>query len=132
MELDITDFYRNAAPQDYSASRMELGDDAGAITWTHACEDAPEYNILDADDKREAFRAHVADFGAWDNDEVGAWDNIELNALLLQMISGDIREGPLNDNPENWEGYQEWVDQGQCSGRIFKSDNGRIYYYIGS
>lgn len=132
MELDITDFYNNAAPRDYSASRAELGQDAGTITWSHACEDAPEYNILDTDEKREEFRAHVADFGAWSDAETNAWSNTELNALLIQFIAGDIREGPLSDDSEDWEGYQKATEAGQCAGNLSKGVDGRIYYYVGS
>ena len=132
IELDITDFYYNSVPSDYSASRMELGDNAGAITWGHACEDAPDYNLLDTDEKREEFKAYIWDFGAWTDEEINTRSSVELNALLMQLIAGDIRDGPLADNSENWEGYQEWVNAGQCSGNLFKGDDERIYYYIGN
>lgn len=40
MELDITSFVRDAAPFEFSASQMEMGEDAGRITWRNACEEA--------------------------------------------------------------------------------------------
>lgn len=122
MELDITDFYNNAAPSDYSASRMELGDNAGEITWARACEDEPDYNLLDTDEKRESFREHIRGFGSWSEDEIRVWSNTELNALCIQLISGDIRESSETVDLEAGQSYE----------RIFKSDNGRIYYYIGN
>jgi len=93
MEIDITRFYNEAAPMDYSASVMEIGDDAGPSTWRAAMEDAPDYNLLDTNDKREAFRRHISGFGAWSAEEIAAWSDTELNALFMQLISGDIRSG---------------------------------------
>ena len=42
MEIDITDFFKNAAPMDYSASAVEIGRDAGAHTWRAAMDDADD------------------------------------------------------------------------------------------
>ena len=45
MELLITRFYNELDdPMHYSASRMELGEDAGKITWNNAAEDATEHS----------------------------------------------------------------------------------------
>lgn len=132
MDLDITDFYNNAVPQNYSASIAEIGEDAGTVTWRRACEDTSDYNLLDTDEKREEFRAYVKGFGAWTDEEIHKWSNTELNALCMQFIAGDIRDGPLANDSKNWEGYQEWVSEGQRSGNLFKGDDGRIYYYIGN
>lgn len=130
MDLDITDFFTNAAPRDYSASVAELGRDAGAITWRHACEDVPEYPLLDTEEKREAFRAHAREFGAWSDEEIAQWSDEELTALLLQMISGDIRDTGMEPDTFDWQAYQEGVEEGTYSGRLFRSDDGRIYYLI--
>lgn len=135
MELNITDFFNNAAPRDYSASKMELGDNAGAITWNHAVEDSAEWNFLDTDEKREEFRAYVKTFGAWSDEEISAWSDTELNALLLQLISGDIREVPDMNGPEDWDWalYQEYAEEGIISGRMYggcMSVDGQVYYSI--
>ena len=131
MELDITTFFRTAAPMDYSASAAELGQDAGRITWTHAVEDADEYPILDTEDKRQAFREDLQGYGAWDEEEIEAWTDQELTALLMQMISGDIRESCLDTDEPDWKEYEEGVESGTYSGRLYRGDDGRIYYYIG-
>jgi len=131
MELNITKFYNETAPMDYSASVAEIGNNAGVDTWRAACEDSPDYMILDTDEKREAMREHVRGFGAWTDEEINAWSDIELNALLLQMIAGDIRESVLDDDRSAWPEYYEQGEQGIVSCRLFSDDNGRIYYSIG-
>lgn len=112
MELNITKFFTEAAPMDYYASVAEIGNNAGADTWRAACEDSPDYMILDDDEKREVFRYYVKGFGAWTAEEIAAWSDVELNALLLQMVAGDIRSGEDN-------------------GRLLLDGNGGAYYYIG-
>ncbi len=111
-EINITRFYNEAAPMDYSASIVEIGANAGRDTWRHAMEDAPDYNMLDTDDKREEFRKYVKGFGAWDDAEIAAWSDIELNALLMQLISGDMRNGETD-----------------C---IWSDTDGQIFYSLGN
>jgi hypothetical protein len=133
MELDITRFFNEAAPKDYSASRAELGDKAGEITWGHAMEDSHVYQILDDEEKREAFRAFVKSSGGWDKDEVLAFTNQELEALLIQWISGDMREaniGPASTDAD-WARYEQAAERGTVSSRIFRSGTS-IYFDIGS
>lgn len=138
MELDITRFFHEAAPMDYSASIAEIGRNAGPDTWRAACDDAPDYNILDDEEKREAFRAYVGDFGAWTDEEIAAWSDVELNALLLQMIAGDIREADLDQESPDWAKYEEGAEQGRYAGNIFggplcvEGSQDKIFYYIGS
>jgi hypothetical protein len=131
-ELDITDFFNNAAPRDYSASEAEIGRDAGKATWGAACEDSREWPLLDTDEKRDAFRRHVMDFGAWTPEEIGTWSDTELNALLLQMIAGDMRDYCDSAEGWDWEEYEKGAERGTYSGRICRGDGGRVYYYIGS
>lgn len=93
IDIDISRFIREAAPMDYSASVAEIGANAGRDTWNAAMEDAPDYNLLNTDEQREEFRAHIRGFGAWSDAEIAAWSDTELNALFIQLISGDIRSG---------------------------------------
>lgn len=134
MEIDITDFFNECAPMDYSASRAEIGDNAGADTWRAACEAAPEWPLLDTEEKRQAFRDHVRDFGAWSDEEIAGWSDDELTALLIQLIAGDIREAGLDTTAPDWEQYEKDCEAGQASGRLYggpMSTDGRIYYYLG-
>ena len=135
MELNITRFFNEAAPMDYSASVAEIGNNAGRYTWRAACDDAPDYSdLLNTEYKRQAFRDYVKEFGAWHDEEIATWNDTELTALLIQFISGDIREagiGPESDADE-WIEYQERSENGQISGRIFKGNDNNVYYYIGN
>lgn len=135
MEIDITKFFTTCAPMDYSASIAEIGDSAARYTWCAAKDDAPaNSDLLDNDDKRQEFRDYVKSFGAWDVEEISSWNNEELTALFMQFISGDMREGDMNAemSDDEWTEYQERAENGNISGRIYKGDNGKIYYYIGN
>lgn len=132
MELDITDFFNNAAPMDYSASVAEIGRNAGPDTWRAANEDSGDYPLLDTDEKRAAFRSHVKEFGAWDAAEIAAWSDTALNALCMQFIAGCIRESKLDaaSTAEDWEAH--YANDSQ-SGRLFRDEaDRRVYYYLGS
>ena len=83
MELDITEFFNACAPMDFSASVMELGNDAGILTWRAACEESENLNLLNTDEKREAFKAFVRSSGGWTAAEIAAWSDLELQALVL-------------------------------------------------
>lgn len=122
---------------DYFASVAEIGRDAGPSTWRAACDDAPDYPLLDTEEKRDAFRRFVRDSGGWTDEEILVWSNDDLTALLIQWVSGDMREpvgfelGP-DTTPEQWADYREQSESGHCSGRIWRNDDGRVYFYIGS
>lgn len=130
MEINITKFFMNAEPCNFSASAFELGDNAGKITWGNAKEAAKEYDLLDSPEKVEAFKAHIKDFGAWSVEEINSWPHSELNALFIQCICGDMREDSLGSDmtDEEWLAYEQ--DENK-SGRIFKGTDGEIYYYAG-
>lgn len=131
MELDITDFFNNAAPMDYSASVAEIGRNAGADTWSAAIEDSGGYPLLQTEEQREAFRAFVKSSGGWTEDEIAAWTDTELNALCIQWVSGDMRENDLSPGTtdNDWAKYEANENTGHS---IFRGDNGRVYFYVGS
>lgn len=131
-ELDITDFFYNACPRDYSASVAEIGQDAWRITWQAALDDSDGYQLLRSDDDREAFREFVRGLGAWSDDEVAAWSDQELNTLCIQFVSGDMREVPgMPADGWDWDKYEQMVDEGICSSRLFRASDGHVYFYIG-
>jgi hypothetical protein len=129
-QINITRFFNEAAPMDYSASCAEIGQNAGTDTWNAAKEDAPYWNMLDDDDKRDAFRFWVKSSGAWDDDEIAAWSDVELNALFVQWVSGDIREGFEWDCEDIWANYQELAERGTVSSNIWKDDDGEIFFSL--
>lgn len=138
MELDITDFVRNAETHSFSASRMELGDNAGQITWNNAVTEAASNTQWITADSRDEFESWVGDFGAWDDDEIKAWSLDECNALLIQYISGDLNELEslcYSDDDEfmiDWNKAEKLSSAGTIGGRIYKGDDGRVYFYMGT
>lgn len=133
-ELDITEFFNNAAPMDYSASRAEIGQNAGEDTWRAANDDSTDWPLLQTDEQREAFREFVKGSGGWDEEEIAAWTDAELNALCIQWVAGDMRESNLKPGmtAEEWATYEREAERGSVSGRISRGDDGRIYFYAGS
>jgi len=125
MEINITQFYNAADAEDYSASCAELGVNAGEITWNAALH--ADYNLIDTDEKRDALRTWAKSTGGWDSEEIAAWSDNELNALFIQLVSGDIRgKGNLS-----WDEYQADAEAGLVSGALFEGIGGGIYYYLG-
>ena len=129
MELKITRLFKTINPRYYSASCAEIGQDAGAVTWQNAIDAAPR--LLNTKEKLQAFAQHIRGFGAWSDAEIGKMSVKHCNALLLQMIAGDIREAGLNTKSPDWTKYQEESEAGQISGRMFEGTDGQIYYYLG-
>lgn len=134
MELDITNLFHNADPVKYSASRLEMGRNAGPNTRRAANDDSGDYPLLRTEEQREAFRSFVKDSGGWTEEEIAAWSDTELNALCIQRVSGDIRESGLEPDctSESWDHYYSRASNGKCSGRLTRGDDGKVYFYIGS
>lgn len=126
MELNINHLFKTINPAHYSASQAELGPDAGPITWANAIDAAP--NLLDSADKMREFKDYMRDFGAWSDAEINAWSQKECNALLLQLIAGDIRESGLDTSNPDWSEYQQQAEQGTVAGYLFHGIDGNIYY----
>lgn len=134
MEINITHLTNGETPwRDYSASAMELGQDAGKITWGHAMEDAPGFALFpesDCDELREQFQR----FGAWTEEELKEMDYTQLQALLLQFLSGDIREVPSKNepfSPEWWKEYEGLAEDGLFSCMLGKGEDGTVWWYFG-
>ena len=58
MDIDITEFFNNAEPFEYSASAAELGDNAGRITWQNACN--AEFALLNKEDEKDAIDGRIS------------------------------------------------------------------------
>jgi hypothetical protein len=89
-------------------------------------------------ESRDAFERWAREFGAWDRDEIAAWSLDECNALLLQYIAGDLNKLESlcysSDEPFeiNWRKAEKLSERGTISGSIYKGDDGRLYFYMGS
>lgn len=124
----------NFVPFDLSNNAATLGDNAGKLTWDASKEAAGEICLLNNEERKEAFRDFVRESGGWTREEIAKWDDVELNALLLQWIAGDIREafGDVEPQDWDWERYQEDAEQGRVSSRLFKADDGKVWFSIAS
>lgn len=133
MEIDITTFVLNADPFQYSGNKLEHGQDAGRITWNnakaHARDHAP---LLTTDEQLQAFRDHARGMGFSEADDMAHWTEIELNALFVQLISGDMREAGMDACDIDEFDWNEYESNEQIARNIFKGIDGRIYYYLGS
>jgi hypothetical protein len=132
MEIDITQFFADADPFEFSASRAERGQNAGPETWANALEEAKGAPMLKTEDELAAFRSYVEDFGAWSTEEIVAWSPTECNALFVQMVSGDIREADLDQEKPDWIAYETGVAAGRYAGNLFVGDDDHIYYSLAS
>ena len=128
MQINITKFYNEAAPINYSASVAEIGANAGPDTWNAAKDDAMDWNMLDTDEKRQAFRDWVKQSGGWSQEEIGAWGDVEINALFVQWVSGDIREMEGLDI-EDWQGYYNAGNGGLVSCNLWEQD-GEVWFSL--
>lgn len=134
MEIDITEFFNNADPAQFSASEFELGRDAGKITWnaalacvdhqTEACEE-----LLTTEAQVQAVRQYHIACGA-ERHEVVRLTPREVNALFLQIVSAEMREGDLHNRPVDWDEYRRSSEAGRVSGNIY-SDGEKVWIYIG-
>jgi len=130
MELDVTHMVDDADQMPMlSGSRMEHGQDAGAITWNNSKAYGVDRPLLTDDAMRDAARAHFREYGAWDEDEIAAWSEEDLQAIMCQDVATAIREMEV---AEDYADYQRLCEQGTCSGRLYKGDNDRWYFYLGT
>lgn len=138
MEIDITDFVLSCDPGLFSASVAEFGPSAGRITWNYAIDEARLSPLLHTQEALEIMRQWARGSGGWEKSEIAAWGAEDLNALFIQLISGDMREMGLDEcdpNEFDWDAYRERSDGGGC---IYVCDiaghesEGRWFYYLGS
>jgi len=120
---------------DFSASALEIGADAGKVTWQAALEEARDTTLLQSDEEKDAFRNFISGFGAWSDEEIASWDDDELNALCIQFIAGDMREPRgfelgKDTTDEEWKEYERQIEKGLVSGRLFRVGD-RVFFYVG-
>jgi hypothetical protein len=129
MEIDITRFVKSEDPAFYSASKLELGENAGKITWGNA--QKTPFRFVNKKN-REVFREWLLEFGAWDDEDLQEMDLKEFNALFIQIISGDLRECGITSRTteEEWDEIERLQQEGVYPSPLFRH-KGRIYYGLG-
>ena len=129
MEIDVTRYVEGVDCSLFASSVWESGlQNIGAITWQNALRHVDCEGFLAPEEVAEV-RDWLLDLGAWDSDEVAAMSDLEVNALLLQFVAGDVREmEAFGETPEEYE--QALID-GTVSGRLYRSDDGSWFFYVG-
>lgn len=129
MEIDVTHMVEDKDEMiELSGSRMEHGQDAGRITWNNSKAYGKEHPLLATDAERDEARDYFREFGAWSDEEIAAWSEEELQAIVCQDIAGAIRE---LEAAEDYADYEHLCAQGTLSGRVYRGNNGRWYFYLG-
>lgn len=129
-ELDVTHMVEDADNMiELSGSQMEHGKDAGKITWNNSTAYGKDRPLLTTDELRDAARDHFREYGAWSEEEIAAWSEDDLQAITCQDVAAAAREMEVADD---YEDYVRLCEQGTCSGRLSRSDDGRWYFYLGS
>jgi hypothetical protein len=114
-----------------SASRAELGENAGQITWRN-CIALAERLPLVTDENRDDIRDHFADYGAWEREEIDARTDTELSAMVWQEAAACVREFEDYCGADR-KVYQRKCEEGTCSGRLSIEDEPRrAWFYVGS
>lgn len=73
-------------------------------------------------------RAHFRGYGAWSEEEIAAWSEEDLQAITCQDVAAAIREMEV---AEDYDDYVHMVEDGTLSGRVYKGDDERWYFYLG-
>lgn len=130
MEIDVTHMVDDW-PHDMPlvGSIAELGANAGPMTWRNSVAYGKEHPLLTTDEQREEARVYFQGFGAWTEEEIAAWGEDELQGITVQDVAHSISEMEV---AEDYEDYQRLCENGTCSGNLYKGDNGRWYFYLGS
>lgn len=106
-----------------SGSINELGSNAASYTWNNSKDYAANNPLLKTKDEISYARKYLLSLGAsWTEEELSP--EIEVQALITQLIAGDIREYL---NYESYEEYEQASHNGQVSGLIFKNDDQYFY-----
>jgi hypothetical protein len=133
MELDVTHMVEDADEMPMlSGSRVELGQNAGDITWLNSVLYGAVKPLLKTDEEREAARDHFRGYGAWTREQIDAWSEAELQGIVCQEVASAIREAEsFGFDADSYEEYREACESGRVSGRLYRGDNERWYFYIG-
>jgi hypothetical protein len=126
--VDITEFFNNEDPARYSASALELGGNAGQITWAAARAYAAAHPAMLTPEQVEAWKLDIASTGGWTDEERKGWNDQYYIALFVQFVAGDMREAGLFPGC-NWENYYTCACEGSVPGNLYCHD-GKVYYEL--
>lgn len=124
MELDVS-FLLDEDCSLLSGSVAELGENAGTITWNNCLSLARKHPII-GEELAEEFRDYIADYGAWEKDEIDSRTLLELSAFAIQEAASDYRS--FEDYcGSDWETYQEESEAGSIRGALWLDKSGKLF-----
>ena len=125
-EFDVSELVESQDCGLLSGSVMELGENAGRITWGNCLELASEIGLVNQDNAEE-IRDYFEGYGAWEREEIDTWSLQELTAICLQEAASNVRE--FQDScGSSWETYYSKAEQGSISGQLYHDETtGRTY-----
>jgi hypothetical protein len=138
-EINITALIENPdfCPSDFSASIAEIGNNAGPDTW-RACVEWVADSPVVSPDALDCVRDYMKSSGGWNSEEISAMRDNELQALALQIIAGDLRNGfrlRFGVVPAvsalDWPAYQQGAEQGRWNSTFCRDDEGQVFAMIG-
>lgn len=131
MEIDITRFFSEAEPFEFSASIAERGQNAGPETWRNALREGESAPLLTTEAQLDALRDFMRGYGAWEAEEIDNWTAVECNALLVQLVSGDMREAGFDETDEpDWDAYYAQAEAGRVAGRMYRAADGKVFFSL--
>ena len=134
MEIDVTHMVNERQEMCLlSGSQAEWGGDAAKFTWDNSQRYAELHPLIDTDEKHAAAVEYFEGFGAWD--DLDKWPREEINALATQHVAGSLREYELYADDEgdlDWDEIEKSQQGGRINSDIFRGDDGKFYFYMGT
>ena len=144
MEVKVSSIVKETVehPTRFSASAWETGNQSiGQETWKNSC-DQDVFKLTAEQDV--AWRDHLPEYGAWNEEEIAAMTAEESTGLFIQFVSGDYRELSTLANDAGYDidsltdsQYEDLIrlagvfgEAQSCGGTLYPN-NGAWYYYIG-
>ena len=131
MELDITCMLDERL-KDYSDSIANSGlRNIAKVTWNNALKS--DISFVTNESIKEV-REYLSTFGAWSLQELNEFTLNEVNALVIQLVSGDLQEY-LEAKQGSKQEFEEWEER--FGGRVYECDvedyelYGNLFYYLG-
>ena len=130
MEIDVTDFLASTDCSMLSGSVVELGTNAGRITWQNSIDAVKGFNPLPDGAALHEFRDWLRPWGGWDDAEIATMSDEHLRALCVQWIASDWREcfGDRESSNADWSDYETRASEGQCPSSFYRDDTGRTFW----
>lgn len=121
IKANVSRMFLHHEPWDVSNSVLNLGPDAGRLTWENAQEIAESWDswlVSDLEDANDEIEGWARETGAWTEEELAKWPSEEVLALFVQNVASELRLIGSDDlsleecaqkyTDTNWDGESEY------------------------